>query len=309
VTTERWPDFIIVGAGKSGTTALDHFLGQHPDIFMSKKKEPNFFSLEGVDPDSYEFPEARAYHFESVYEKAPYLELFKDASGDQVAGENSNLYMVEERTAKRIRETLPDVRIIAMIRQPADRLFSRYQHMLREDKVPAEGFDRVFDRSSLWWRRADLIIEGFYAKNLRRFYDLFPKEQIRVYLYDDFRKDTGGVLKDIFEFIGVSGDFKVDTDMVVNKSGVLKKNVFNRLLGQNGSVVRGFKRLFPAWHGRLKGNKEILKRLNNARNKQIVKMDFDPELRKKITEEIYFSDIQELEKLLGRDLSHWTRMS
>jgi len=181
--------------------------------------------------------------------------------------------------------------------------------MLREDKVPAEGFDRVFDRSSLWWRRADLIIEGFYAKNLRRFFDLFPKEQIRVYLYDDFRKDTDGVLKDIFEFIGVSCDFKVDTKMVVNKSGVLKKNLFNRLFGQSGFVPYAFKRMFPSWYVRLRGNKAVFKKLTNARNKQIVKMDFDPELRKKITEEIYFSDIQELEKLLGRDLSHWTRMS
>lgn len=307
--TERWPDFIIIGAGKSGTTALDQFLGQHPEVFMSKKKEPNFFSLEGVDPDSYEFPEARAYHFESVYEKAPYLDLFKDAPLNQAAGENSNLYMVEERTAKRIREILPDVRIIAMIRQPADRLFSRYQHMLREEKVPTEGFDSIFDRSSLWWRRADLIIEGFYAKNLQRFYALFPRDQIRVYLYDDFRKNPDGVLKNIFDFIGVSNDFKVDTDMVMNKSGVLKKNVFNQLFGQNGSVVRGFKRMFPSWHAQLKGNKAVLKRLNNARNKQIVKMDFDPELRKKITEEIYMSDIRQLEKLLGRDLSHWTRMS
>ena len=309
VKKERWPDFIIIGAGKSGTTALDHFLGQHPELFMSKKKEPNFFSLEGVDPDSYELPEARAYHFESVYEKAPYLDLFRDARADQAAGENSNLYMVEERTAKRIHETLPEVKLIAMIRQPADRLFSRYQHMMREDKVPADGFDRVFDSSSRWWRRADLIVEGFYAKNLQRFYELFPKEQIRVYLYDDFRKDTDGVLKDIFEFLGVSSDFKVDTDMVVNKSGVLKKNLFNRLLGQNGAVVRGFKRMFPSWHQRLKGSKEVLKRLNKARNKQIVKMDFDPELRKKITEEIYLSDIKKLEKLIDRDLSNWTRFS
>ena len=190
-----------------------------------------------------------------------------------------------------------------MIRQPADRLFSRYQHMLREEKVPTEGFDSIFDRSSLWWRRADLIIEGFYAKNLQRFYALFPRDQIRVYLYDDFRKNPDGVLKNIFDFIGVSNDFKVDTDMVMNKSGVLKKNVFVQLFGQNGSVVRGFKRMFPSWHAQLKGNKAVLKRLNNARNKQIVKMDFDPELRKKITEEIYMSDIRQLEKLLGRDLS------
>ena len=74
---------------------------------MFKKKEPNFFSLEGVDPDSYEFPEARAYHFESVYEKAPYLDLFKDAPLNQAAGENSNPYMVEERTAKRIQGNPP----------------------------------------------------------------------------------------------------------------------------------------------------------------------------------------------------------
>ncbi|MDZ7845897.1 MAG: sulfotransferase domain-containing protein [Owenweeksia sp.] len=89
-----------------------------------------------------------------------------------------------------------------MLRQPADRLYSRYLHLVREDAVPDEGWDRLFDKDTIWWRRPDLVTEGYYHRHLSKFYEHFPAGNIKIFLYDDFRADPQKVLSEMFEFIG-----------------------------------------------------------------------------------------------------------
>jgi hypothetical protein len=301
----RWPDFIVIGAGKSGTTALNKYLDQHKGIFMALRKEPNFFGLEDVDPDSYELEESREYHLKSVYEKEEYLKLFEGATSSHKTGEISNLYMFSEEACSSIKKYAPNAKLIALLRQPADRLFSRYLHMVREETIPYDDWSSVFQKGTIWWKRPDLINEGFYYKHLKKYYDNFPHENIRVYLYDDFRSDPLAVLRDIFQFIGVDHEVAVDTDIVVNKSGKRKKNLFNVLLGQNGVMINMAKTIFPNLHRKMRRNKDAVKYLNKARNKNIVSMKMDPEIRDRITQDIYREDILGLSQLLDRDLSFW----
>ena len=302
----RWPDFIVIGAGKSGTTALDKYLAQHRDIFMALRKEPNFFGLEDVDPDSYELEESKQYHLKSVYKKDEYLKLYDGARETQKTGEISNLYMFSNEACSSIKKYAPDAKLIALLRQPADRLYSRYLHMVREEvTIPYDDFSKVFQKDSIWWKRPDLINEGFYYKHLKKYFDSFPHENIRVYLYDDFRSNPHAILRDIFEFIGVDHEVAIDTDIVVNKSGKRKKNLFNVLLGQNGMIINMVKTIFPNLHRKIKRNKDAVKYLNKARNKNIVSMKMEAEVRDRITQEIYREDIIGLSKLLNRDLSHW----
>lgn len=302
----RWPDFVVIGAGKSGTTALNEYLDQHPEIFMSKRKEPNFFGLENVDVNNYEYADSREYHLNfSVYKKDDYLALYKEAGADQVTGEISNRYLYSSLAHRAIKDYIPDVKLIALLRQPADRLFSRYLHMVRENNVPDEDWSHLFDKKSIWWKRPDLVNEGFYFKHLSKFYDIFPKENIRVYLYDDFKTNPNSILQDIFRFVGVNDKVIVDTDIVVNKSGKMKNNLFNMLLGQKGMLVNLTKAIFPKLHERVKRNKNVIKYINKARNKHIISMTMDHEMRNKITNEIYHDDIVKLGELLDRDLSTW----
>lgn len=171
--------------------------------------------------------------------------------------------------------------------------------------IPEQGISYLFDRSSIWWKRPDLVPEGFYFKHLEKYFDHFPHENIRVYLYEDFRSKPLETLRDIFGFIGVNPEVQVDTDVIVNKSGRRKKNMFNLLLGQNGALIGLSKSVLPGIHERFKRNKNVVKYLNKARNKNIIPLKMSPEFRDRITNEIYHDDISSLSKLLNRDLEHW----
>lgn len=305
MNAERWPDFIVIGAGKSGTTALNEYLDQHPGIFMATRKEPNFFGLENVDIDSYEIEESRQYHLDSVYEKDAYLELYKGARPDQVTGEISNMYLYSDSAYLNIQKHCPNAKLIAMLRQPADRLYSRYLHLLRDEKLPEDPWEELFNRDTIWWKRPDLVHEGYYFRHLLNYYKIFPKENIKVFLYDDFRANPDAVLNEMFDFIGVEKNLSIDTDLVVNKSGRRKRSLFNYLLGQDGLMVMLFRGLFPGIHRRMSRNKNVIKYLNKARNKHIITEKISEDLRNRITHEIYAEDINKLSQLIGRDLSRW----
>ena len=302
---ERMPDFLIIGAGKSGTTAILYFLGQHPKIFFPTRKEPNFFALEGVDVDSYEFKESSEYHKRSIDNLPDYLDLFRSARPDQVVGENSNQYLYSNEAIESIKKYVPEAKLIALIRHPAERLISRYNHLERDNSVPDGGFEAIFDRSSIWWKRPDLLFEGFYGAHLEKYYQNFDKDQIKVILYDDFKADNEGVIRDLCSFIGVDPDFDIDTEIILNKSGKLKDNLFNKMLGQNGSVIQSIKKISPTLHKSFKGNPLIKETLIKWRNRNLESVPVPENFRKRVTEEIYKDDILKLEKVLDRSLKHW----
>ena len=225
-TSNNLPDFLIIGAGKSGTTSLDNYLKQHPDIFMSPVKEPNFFAYENIDTSTL-YPEALEHYHQSVTDIKSYQELFNGAEEGNIKGETSNTYLVVDGSAESIKNHIPDVKLIAILRQPADRLYSRYLHLAREDELPTKNFRDALERDSIWWVRNDLVIEGLYYNNLSRFYNLFKKEQIKVIIYDDFRKDPGMVLNGIFDFLEVERINDLDFSVSYNKSGFIKNKFYD----------------------------------------------------------------------------------
>ena len=136
------PSFLIVGAQKSGTTSLYHYLSQHPQVFMSSVKEPNFFAFEGQQVD-YRGPAGQpaSINLYSVTDWDDYQRLFADAGAAVALGEASTLYMAVPGTAERIRQRIPDVRIIAILRDPVDRAFSSYLHCRRTGREPYAEFE------------------------------------------------------------------------------------------------------------------------------------------------------------------------
>lgn len=302
---KNMPDFIVIGAGKSGTTALNRYLKQHPGIHMAPHKEPNFFAYESVDPDNAPADVALAHYRSSITEISEYQRQFTEAQEGQVKGEISNIYLYTPRAAQSIQRFVPQVKLVAILRQPADRLFSRYQHLVREEKAPTEGMTNVFDRKSIWWKRNDFVHEGFYYQHLKDYYERFPEENIRIYLYDDFLAKPAEILKDMFQFIGVDPEAEIDTNLKSNVSGHKKKNLVNHLVGGGGLLVKLSKKAMPGFHRKLKNNTFTTKQLQRIRNKNLVKDEFDPKLRTRITKEIYHQDIQMLQDLINRDLSRW----
>jgi hypothetical protein len=268
-------------------------------------KEPNFYGYEKTNSENLSKEELHHYKT-SVTRLSDYLALFEPAEPGKLLGETSNTYMYHPDAPERIHHYNPNMKLIAVLRQPAGRLYSRFLHLARENRTPTSQFADCLDQETIWWKRNDLIKEGFYYKNLSKFYKLFPKENIRVYLYEEFNERPEIVLKDIFRFLGVSTEFKVDSSVKFNESGFIKNEFLNKIYGQKGIISKTVKTIFPsAIVKTLKQSMFVQKQLNGLRGKNLVKPKLDPQIRQKLTHEVYGEDIRNLQNLIQKDLSHW----
>ncbi|MEM6641573.1 MAG: sulfotransferase [Bacteroidota bacterium] len=307
---ETWPSFLIIGAGKSGTTSLDYYLDQHPEVFMSPVKEPNFFGFELATEDDFkDDPLELAYYKQSVTSIEEYLSLFSESSDAKAIGEISNTYLTHENAYQRIKHHIPDTKLVVILRHPAERLYSRYLHLARDNRLPTENFSDCLDQSSVWWKRNDLIKEGFYYKNLSRFYHAFKESQIKVFLYEDLKNESEKLMKDLYSFVGVHPEFKPDTSVTYNRSGVIKSKLYNDIVGYQGVVRKVAGAVIPKrTFQKLKKNAAAQKLITKVRDRNLDRPPFDPSLKQAITE-FYHEDITALSKLIGRNLDHWLAKS
>lgn len=300
------PDFLIIGAGKSGTTSVNNYLKQHPQIFVSPVKEPNFFGYELKSRGDFKAHDELRHYLNSVTRIEDYVELFRGAEFNQIKGETSNTYLYHEDAPLRIHHYIPGVKLIAIFRQPAERLYSRFLHLAREKKLPSEKFEDCLDKTSIWWRRNDLVKEGFYYQNLSKYYERFSSDQIKVFLYEDLQSNPGKLFKEIFRFLNVSENFTLDTSIQYNKSGYIKNPIYDKLFGQRSILKRPVKHLLSDENfKRLRSNRWLQKKLSIIRGLNLYRPELDPALKKQITQEIYAKDILMLERLTKRDLNHW----
>jgi hypothetical protein len=202
----RPPDFYVVGHSKSGTTALYEILRRHPQVFMPAMKEPIFFAPE--------LPrEAHRYSPPATFEE--YLGLFADAEPGQRTGEASASYLRSPQAAALIAQARPDARIVAILREPASFLHSFHLQALQahyEDErdlaraLSLEGErrrGRHLPRRSLWPQELLYRDHVRYVEQLRRYHDVFPREQVLVLIYDDFRADNDETVRGVLRFLAV----------------------------------------------------------------------------------------------------------
>ncbi|WP_296622216.1 sulfotransferase [Marivirga sp.] len=300
------PDFLIIGAGKSGTTSVDNYLKQHPDIYISPVKEPNFFGYELNSAKDFEGSPQLNHYNSSVTNIDDYVKLFEKALPKQVKGETSNTYMYHKNAPNRIKHYMPDVKLIAILRQPAERLYSRYLHLARENKLPTQNFEDCLDKNSIWWERNDLIKEGFYGQYLSKYFELFNESQIKVFLFEELKGNPEKLHKEIFQFLGVDDEFEIDFSITYNQSGFIKNPIVDKLIGPNSFFFRGMKKIISEENiQKIKDNKFLFKKVNDMRSKNLTKPKLTKELKHKISTDIYKEDILLLQKLINKDLSHW----
>jgi hypothetical protein len=208
----RVPDFFIVGHPKSGTTALYEMLRRHPDVYMPDLKETRFFARElhpGLDESSM--------HPDTLEE---YLALFEPASAEQRAGEASPSYLRSSMAAGRIAELEPAARIIAIFREPASFLHSMHLELLQDHVETEKNFRRAIARDRLRHpagENADAE-SGLrysadrvqYAEQLRRYHAVFPSEQVLALIYDDFRADNEGTVRQVLRFLDVDATVPIE---------------------------------------------------------------------------------------------------
>jgi hypothetical protein len=216
-TAMRTPDFFIVGHQKCGTTALYMMLSAHPQIFMPDVKEPWFFALELRSRFGAPGSPSRPVTLEA------YLSLFADAAPGQRAGEASPQYIRSETAARQIAELRPDARIIAILREPAAFLRSLHLQLVathiesEKDFVKAISLEDARRRGKRIPRRSispqSLLYSDHvrYVEQLRRLRESFPAEQLLVLIYDDFRRDNEGTVRQVLRFLDVDDTLPVQT--------------------------------------------------------------------------------------------------
>lgn len=285
------PNFFIIGAMKSGTTALYYYLEQHPKVYMSPVKEPNFFCSQESAADT-------VTHIDT------YQHLFKGVSGEKAVGEASHCYLYEPRVAAEIRRYVPEAKLIAVLRNPIDRAYSHFLHVVRVGTEPLGNFAQALreEEAGAYKERTfhDYIGRGFYYSQLKRYFNTFDREQIRVYLYQDLSDAPTSTVQDAFRFLEVDDSFVPDVSLRRNVSGNPKYKTLDRLLRRQTRVKHAVKIYLPArlrW--RLSRTFDELKTRNLVRPPPI-----HPEVRRQLIE-VYREDVLHLQELLHRDLSGW----
>lgn len=206
------PTFLIIGAAKGGTTSMYHYLNSHPEVYMSPVKEPHFFTFQGSVPEPETLDNPDAIHMlppetRQLRTLADYSALFKEANSNHHAiGEASTGYLCEANTPAKVRACLPDVKLIAILRDPAERAWSDFLMMKRFGQESEDTLlEVVRQRESTRY-----LGLGCYGEALDRWYTEFPREQVRVFLYDDFAADTVAIVTDVLQFISVDPSVPLD---------------------------------------------------------------------------------------------------
>lgn len=303
------PNFLIVGAQKAGTTALYYALSKHPQVFMSAVKEPAYFVAEDAMRNA-AGPGDEAGHLVTSLEA--YEELFAGSGSADVRGESSTSYLYDPDAPRRIKDQLPDVRLIAILRNPVDRAYSNFLHLVRDGREPIQDFRAALAREeqrraegwSLSWRYLD---KGYYGAQVERYLAQFGPEQFRCYLYEDYNDDPDSTIRDIYRFLGVDDTFDQDLSLRLNVGGLPKSKSLQWVARRavpppqdpNNTRARRLRWLIDALPDRLRG------RLLKAQSSNLSSPPSLPsDLRAELLES-YREDAELVRRLTGLDVSRW----
>lgn len=296
-----FPDFFLIGAARSGSTALYDYLGQHPEIFTSDPKEPHYFAFDGERPDFRGPGDDETINREVVTEEAAYRALFRNADGARAVGEGSVSYLYHAAAAVRIRRSVPDARLICILRNPADRAYSAYRYLRSRMYEPVDDFREALAREDArveagWHHMWHYRRMGRYVEQLRRYLRVFERERIRIYRFEDFVRDPELVLRDCFEFLGVDPDFRPRRTPVTVPSGEPRSSLLQRYLLGSPPGKDALKRLLPG---------EMRRWLSGRiRKANLEKKPMDPAVRRELLED-FRQEIEALEALTGRPFTRW----
>ena len=204
------PDFCVIGAPKAGTTALHAALAQHPALYMSPVKEPKFFLCDGP-PTGQNGPGDAHSAREWVWRREDYEALFARAPEGALRGESTPLYLADPAAHVRMREVIPDAKLIAILRDPVDRAYSNWTHLWSDGLEPIGDFvaacaredDRRATGWAPFWQYRGL---GRYGEQLRNLHEVFPGEQVHVLRYKDLVDSPRETLNRICDFLGIDRD-------------------------------------------------------------------------------------------------------
>lgn len=291
------PDFIGIGAMKSASGWIFKCLREHPEVSNKNIKELYFFN--------------KPYNYRKGIKF--YLSIFKKAPVNTIKGEFTPSYMLSPHVASRIYKHLPNVKIIACLRNPAERAYSDYRYNIQEDG----RFNLYKDFEDTLEKDKDFVERGFYYKQLKPYFDLFPKKNILIVFFEDLKKNPKEFIQNIFRFLGLKNVNYVPllVNQKLSKTGAYvityKLPILNQLAYRINSNIKqnslkskfiekmGIEKIF--FKIRYLNRTKIV-----AKNEDVISIPpLKQETRDYLLNNIYREDIQNLEKLLNKVLSFW----
>ncbi len=317
------PTFIIAGAQKAGTTSLAAMLGNHPHVFMSDPKEPGYF-IRGFAEDAERWQTClRPYSGkpagpladvkQGVFTSQDYTALFASPAAREAAhrGEASTPYLPSPHAAQRIAETYPDAKIILALRDPVTRAYSAWGHNHARGNEVTDSFEAAMDQELAGQRDAWIwgwryLYSGLYGQHVARYLEHFPREQVLILKFEDFRGREADTFAQLCDFL----DLPQFAPEAGQKENVTVRHT-NPLLGQlraaltgTGALKSGLRAIMP---------KGLRRGLRKGAMKAIDQFGDRPEALAPNTRArlaaYYAADCAELQTLTGLDLSDWTPLA
>jgi hypothetical protein len=276
VQRDRWPDLFVVGAPRAGTTSLWQALDVHPQVFMSRLKEPHYFTS------------WKPLYMPHVSDRDAYLRLFSGAAEGQLRGEATPSYLAAPEAAEGIARASPEARIVVSLREPVARAYSDYLHKVRYGVEDRSFLEAVRSQAGAERVSGRYLGASLYADSVERYLERFPG-RVHVLFLEELATDPPAELRRLFAFLGVDATPAGSGLPARNPSG-LPRNALARRLYRSPALRRGASALVP---GRLQERLEGL--LLTSRGVP----PLEPEARRLLDERLR-PERPRLESLLGR---------
>ena len=280
------PNFIIAGAAKSGTSYVANVLSMHQDIYMSECKEPGFYStIFGAE----------------IYDKGIdfYKKNFIGYNNEKCIGEASTVYMYDPDSPRLIKESLGEIKIIFILRNPVDRLYSNYWQDIKSGRSHPDFNSFCLEGGA---RYTYMFNVGLYAEHIKNFQKHFDKENILILSYSELKREPERFYRKITRFLSVK-DFSegFNYNFKINASAVPRSKLLARAL-RNKKFIQGVKQNTP--DGLIVPFKKILELSRKLASKEKKYPAITPSIRRVISDK-YRNSIVDLEKLTGNNYSSW----
>lgn len=291
------PNFLVIGAPKCGTTSLYYYLRQHPDIYLPVQKELHYFSYKQLS-DNANGPGDRQVLSSLCSSQGQYSKNFDAVKAELAIGEISPSYLYYG-VHQEIKKDLGVIKIVVMLRNPIDKAYSQYMHMIRDQRETLSFHEALLAEESRrerkWsdiWRYAE---SSLYAERLRDYISVFGHENVYIINFDEFVKDSQTVMSSLFNFLGLDARVKISTDSIYNRTGKSRSTILANFLSKPNPLKSVVKHISPdAWR--------IALRLKIMDYNTAKKDEIDGHSREYLRE--YFAkDVSKLETMIGNELN------
>lgn len=289
MNTQCKPNFFIAGMPRSGTTSMYTYLKQHPDIYLAVYKEPNFFCKD-LTQSSY-----------NIQDPELYCSLFAQAGDKKRIGEGSVWYLTSKIAAVEIKKFNPSAKVIIMLRNPLDMIYSLHGLFVRTKNEDIADFQQALEIQAERMKGFSIPKNCYfpgglfyteaarYHDKIKRFMDVFTRENIHVIVFDDFAQNTAQCYRGTLEFLEVDTDFQAEFDLK-KADKIIRTMVMQQIRHSHPEI-----------------KKKLANKTGLRAHQSPPRTPLTPELISRLHHR-FKEDIKKTSQLIGRDLMHWIKM-